>query len=301
MKSKSILGVLLVAVTVLGAVMAAQGAGFKFKYKDINVAGAAETDTYANNKNAQITGDYLDSSGIIHGVIIRGKTATTIDNPKGSSTIGQGINGKGDVVGYYTNTKTGIITGFLYTGGKFSDVAPKGSLETEASGINNKGDIVGLYLDSNGVQHGFLWNGKKFKDIDPKGSQATTAWGVNNAGLITVFMIDSNGAYESFSTADKGKTFTKIKDPKEDSTIGTVCHTPNTAGDIVGTYFDSSQIAHGFLLSGGKYYNFNDPKAPSGGPGTRGDGLSDNEIIVGRYGEGNGNGGYGFEAVAKPK
>jgi len=296
---KSFLSVLLVTVAILGATTAAQGAGFKFKFKDVNAPGANETDTYAINNKKQITGDYLDTTGTIHGMILKGKTLTTIDDPNGTGTVGQGINSKGVVVGYYTSS-TGTITGFQYSGGTFTDIAPAGALETEASGIDTKGHIVGLYVDSADAQHGFFYNGKTFKNIDVTGAEATVAWGINDAGLITVYSVDTNGDYDSWTTTNKGKTYKKIADKKA-GPLGTVVHTPNTNGDIVGTYFDSTPIAHGFLISGGKYYNFNDPKAPAGGPGTRGDGLNDNELIVGRYGAGNGNGGYGFQATATPK
>ena len=47
---------------------------------------------------------------------------------------------------------------------------------------------------------------------------------------------------------------------------------PKNTGTIVGTYFDSSNGVHGWLLYEGKYYNFDDPKANNS---TRADGLND--------------------------
>jgi hypothetical protein len=288
-------------LAILGAATAAQAAGYKFKFHDTKAPGANETDAYAVNNSGKIAGDYLDSANAIHGMILKGKTLTTIDDPNGSSTIGQGINSKGVVVGYYTNTKTGIITGFKYSKGTFTDIAPKGAIETEASGVDTKGHVVGVYVDSAGVTHGFYLSGKKFKKLDISGAQANYGWGINDSGLITGYQITSAGGYEGWTTSDLGKTYTNVNDPNAGST-GTVCHTPDTNGDVVGTYFDSTPIAHGFLLIGGNFYNFDDPKAPQGGPGTRGDGLNDKSNIVGRYGAGpnGGNGGYGFEATYSP-
>jgi probable HAF family extracellular repeat protein len=47
------------------------------------------------------------------------------------------------------------------------------------------------------------------------------------------------------------------------ATFGTRAFGINDMGQIVGTYNDDSGI-HGFLLSGGTYFNFDDPSATDG-------------------------------------
>jgi len=292
---KYVLSVLIVTLAVLVVAITAYAASYKFKFHDVTVTGANETDTYGINNSLQIAGDYLDTAGVIHGVIIKGKKATTIDDPSGTNTVAQGINSKGVAVGYYINTKTGVITGFKYSAGKFTDIAPKGAIETEASGINTAGDVVGFYIDSADVYHGFYLKGKKFTNLNISGAEEVVAWGINDSGLISGYQITSAGDYAGWTTTNLGKTYTSVSDP-DAGTVGTVCHTPDTNGDVVGTYFDSASLAHGFLLTGGTFYNFNDPKATTSA-GTRGDGINDKSNIVGRYGAGNGNGGYGYEAT----
>ena len=298
--SKSIVGPLVLGLAFIAVSTAAVAPALKFTFKDVNAPGAVETDTYANNNAGVITGDYLDSGGNIHGMILKGKKLTTIDDPKGNTTQGYGINNKGAVAGWYVSSTTGNPQAFVYAKGKFTDIKIKNMIYDEASGINDNGDIVGFYLDSAGAQHGFVKVGTKVTKLDPPGTTATTGWGINNAGLVTLFIIDSTGSYASFTTKNKGKTYKKFADPMAGS-VGTAVHTPNNKGDIVGTYFDTNSIAQGTLLHGGKYYEFHDPKAPQGGPGTRGDGLNDTLMITGRYGAGpsGGNGGYGFRAQAK--
>jgi len=60
------------------------------------VAGVLETDSYAVNNKGVITGDYVDSSAVQHGMILAGKTLTSFDGPPGSSLIAAyGINSVG--------------------------------------------------------------------------------------------------------------------------------------------------------------------------------------------------------------
>lgn len=286
--SKYILG-LFVLVLVYAMVGTAAAPPLKFTFKDVKAKGATETDTYGVNASNTITGDYLDSSSVMHGMILKGTKLTTIDDKNGSGTAGFGINSAGLVVGWYTNS-SGTITGFGYNKGKFSDIAPKGALETEATGVNDKGDVVGLYIDSAGAQHGFLLHAKKYTKFDaPKAYNTTAGWGIDNKGEITLYAFDSGGLYHSFL-----KTGTKFKELIAESGQQTIVHTPNNKGDIVGTVFDTTG-AHGFLLHKGAYSIFDDPSANNS---TRGDGLSDNLLIVGRYTPSAG-GNFGFEATAK--
>ena len=56
-------------------------------------------------------------------------------------------------------------------------------------------------------------------------------------------------------------TYTTLDDPNVANS--TRAFGINDMGQIVGTYNDDSGI-HGFLLSGGTYFNFNDPSATDG-------------------------------------
>lgn len=287
---KSVIPLLVLGLTLIALSTAAIAPALKFTFKDINAPGATETDTYAINDNGFITGDWVDTSGVIHGMILKGTSLKTIDDPNGTSTQGFGINIKKQVAGWYLNS-AGLPQAFKYAGGKFSDIKIKGMQYDEATGINDTGSIVGLYVDSAGVQHGFLKVGAKVTTLDPPGSAATTGWGINNAGLITIYEINSSGTYSSFTTKNNGKTYQAFNDPKS-AGLGTVIHTPANDGDIVGTYFDSSNGAHGTLFHAKKYNEFDDSKASNS---TRGDGINANNMIVGRYTPSTG-GNFGFSA-----
>ena len=53
------------------------------------------------NDAGQIVGDYLDSSGTMHGFLYSAGIYTTLDDPLGIRTVASGINDAGQIVGYY--------------------------------------------------------------------------------------------------------------------------------------------------------------------------------------------------------
>ena len=296
---KSILGVSLVLMFVAVGIAAAPPLTFTFSDVHANKT-ATETDTFGVNNAGIIAGDYVDSAGVQHGMILAGKKLTSVDHANCVNTGGfsagaiafYGVNSAGAAAGWCASTKTGLDLGFVYSGGKFTNIKFPKSTSTQAIGINDNGVVVGLYLDSSGVQHGFVKKGSKYTSIDISGDTSTEAWGVNNAGQIAVFAISSAGGYDSFIY--NGKKFKKVSDPNA-GTTGTIIRSVNNKGDAAGAYFDSNSEEVGFLLHGGKYYDVKDPKASNN---TRPDGVNDKLEIVGRYTPTDGSN-VGFKAVTK--
>ena len=298
---KTVIGVFLLVLCVSVGIAAAPTLTFTFR-DVLATPTAQETDTYGiNNKNA-IADDYVDSAGVQHAMILGGTNAfiradrpDCVSTPSATSISFYGINSAGVAAGWCTNT-SGVEIGFTYARGTFTDIHIPGATLTNAIGINDTGAVVGTYIDSSGIQHGFLLVGSTLTRLDPPGvTSSATAWGINNAGVITVYGANSSGNYLSFTTADRGTTYTPFHTPGEGS-IGTAIHEINNNGDIVATYFDSSSNRHGVLFHAGQYYSFDDP---NGVGSTRGVGLNDNLVMVGRYGSG-AYGGVGFAAVTHP-
>jgi hypothetical protein len=295
---RSMLGVLLVLTF---AIAVAAAPTLTFKYSNVvAVKGATETDSYSVNNAGVIAGDYVDSAGVQHAMILDGKKLTSVDNSTCEVETGAdgiafyGINSAGTAVGWCLNSKTSLEEGFTYSKGKFTTVAFPKSNGTEATGINDSGEVVGLYLDSANAQHGFVKKGSKYTSIDVTGDTSADAYGINNAGDIAVYALDSSGDYQSFIY--NGKTFKKVGYPTAGA-LGSVAHKPNDKGDVVGTYYDTADDVHGFLLHGGKYYALNDPTGCK--CDTRGDGVNDTLEIVGRYSTTLGGASIGFKATTK--
>ena len=296
---KSILGAFVVLMFVAVGIAAAPPLTFTFSDVHANKT-AQETDSFAINDAGAIAGDYVDSAGVQHGMILAGKKLTTI-NHKNCVTSGgfnagaiafYGINNKGAAAGWCADTTSGLDIGFVWAKGKFTAIKFPKAISTQAEGINDNGDVVGLYIDSAGSQHGYVKKGSKYTSIDVKGDTSSEAWGINNSGQIAVFAINSAGGFDSFLY--NGKTFKKVSDPKA-GTTGTILRIVNNKGDLAGAYFDSNGFEVGFLRHAGKYYDVKDPKADNN---TRPDGLNTKLVIVGRYTPSDGSN-VGFKAVTK--
>src|SRR5580692_529371 len=289
-----IFGIALALTFVAVGMAAAPSLTFTFS-NVVALKSATETDSYAVNNAGTIAGDYIDSKGVQHAMILAGTKLTTVNNSAcGAGIAFYGINSADVAVGWCTSSKTGLDISFTYSKGKFTTVAFPKSNGTEATGINDSGEVVGLYLDSASAQHGFLKKGSKSTTIDVTGDTSADAYGINNAGDIAVYAINSAGDYDSFIY--NGKKFKAVGYPKA-GTLGSVVHATNNKGSVTGTYYDSADDVHGWLLDGGKYYTLNDPKGCK--CDTRADGINDSTEIVGRYSTTLGGDSIGYKAVLK--
>src|SRR6516164_6239945 len=73
---------------------------------------------------------------------------TSFDVPGWSSTVGQGVNHTGAIVGY-TDSGTGVSKGFIMSAGTITQLNVPGALDTVAIAINDAGGVVGWYIDKN--------------------------------------------------------------------------------------------------------------------------------------------------------
>src|SRR3984957_6023073 len=96
----------------------------------------------------------------------------TFNVPGGGGTQSWGINGAGDVVGYFSTANGNL--GFEYnpTNQTFTTLTgPAGASDIRAFGINDSGAIVGDYRDSSNNAHGFLYSNGTYTTINGPGAQ----------------------------------------------------------------------------------------------------------------------------------
>ena len=116
----------------------------------------------------------------------------------GPSLTAAAINNRGDVAGFYTNSR-GVTVAFLKYGyGRFLTLAVRGASMTQAFGVNDRDEVVGSYTvgtGNNAVMHGFTWRpGHGFTTVDdPHGIGTTIINGVNDRGDLVGFYTDSAG------------------------------------------------------------------------------------------------------------
>src|SRR5215469_8831745 len=130
---------------------------------------------------------------------------------------------------------------------------------TVASSINSAGVIAGLYVDQGVVFHGFVRaSDGTFTTFDVLGAgtgpgQGTQPNNINARGVIAGVYIDSGNVNHGFvGTPDPGGTITPFDAPGAGTgpgqgTFVTAVDGLNEAGATVGYYFDSNNVAHGFV------------------------------------------------------
>lgn len=243
---------------------------------------------------------------------------TTIINPDGpNNTQAFGVNGLGQIVGFYAGNSG--PHGFLRdaAGGSTIIDPPNGAAFITPQGINVAGQIVGSSVGGTG-QHGFLRNPTgSFTIIDDPNATIiprfgpntnTSARGINAAGQIVGGYLDASGSHGF--VRDAAGSFTTIDDPKATNDTGASGNLPGTgatsindAGQIVGTYNDTSGT-HGFLRDVvGNFISLDDPNATLS---TAPSGINAACQIVGNYRDASGDHGFlrdaagGFTTIDPP-
>jgi len=153
------------------------------------------------NKKGIFTGSYENASGVIIGYTgkkAQYKKAFTLPGITTTGIAGRGMDDKGDIVGWYTNS-SGIEHGFLLSGKKATTIDNPGGT-TNLEGINNNGEISGLYTDTSGNRHGFVYEikTKKFTDLTVPGSTYVEVWGLNDNGVVAIDGENSSGEFVGY-------------------------------------------------------------------------------------------------------
>ena len=222
-----------------------------YQFRSVDYPGAASSFLQDYNEKVAV-GDCECTNGEL-GFYFDGTAYHSLKVPHATSSIIDGINSSGQMVGEYYNS-AGQLRGFFYTGTKFVTLNFPHSHGTYATGINDSGLIVGGYFDSNNDEHGFLYKAGVFSRINFPGGTQTTPWGINSTGEI-VGSYDVSGGGNGF-LLEKG-VYYPIAFPLAESTGANGI---NDAGAIAGYYNDTTG-QHGFIYSGGAFTQVDVPGA----------------------------------------
>jgi hypothetical protein len=206
---------------------------------------------------------------------------TTFDYPgTGNSTLPQGINERGDIVGIYIDSNA-VNRGFVrFADGTFSApiVEPKTIGFTQARGINSSGTVCGDYFGSDLNLHGFFLANGTFTEYDVPGASNTLVQGINDpADFAGPFGDSFNGPFQAFVSV--GGNITSFSVPGAISTLAFQLNNSNQL--LVGYYIDSSGILHGYFRDANGALHF--PIDPPGSTQTVLFGPNDRNWVVGRY------------------
>jgi probable HAF family extracellular repeat protein len=227
------------------------------------------TQPTAINASGQIVGLIATGHAFIGPFLYSGGTYTAL-HEFGIDSFPVGINNAGQIVGSFFDFASSSQAGFLFSGGAYTtlqdplaavattpiNVGLKGTVATD---INNVGQIVGYYFDSSSDAHGFVLNNGTYTTVDDPLGTDTFITGENDNGQIVGYYdnVSANVSGNEHGFIYSGGTFTTIDNPSgmqatlSGATGGTELNGINNAGDIVGTYFDSAGLPHGFIASTG--------------------------------------------------
>jgi hypothetical protein len=176
-------------------------------------------------------GQYQATDGGLHGLVVSGSNAVTVDYPGANSTGLTGINYRGTIVGGSSEgafkLKDGVFTSVQYPSSS--------AYQTSANSISDKGVIVGSYQDIDSDQrHGFVLANGVYKTLDnPKGNgnkSGTSLIDVNGSGVIVGWYYVGPGIGHSFIYVNG--VFKEIAPPNTNYTLVTGI---NGYGVVTGT------------------------------------------------------------------
>jgi probable HAF family extracellular repeat protein len=236
----------------------------QYKFTTVDFPGAPQTNLFAVNDEGQYVGALIDNDANMtnHAIFFDGKTLRLLD-PNGvigaNFSFALSLNLRGDIVGGYIDGSN-VAHGFLYNGGKVTTIDFPGASGTFAFGINDKREIIGVYNDAAQHQHAFLLRKGVFTNIDLPGGVLTVPFSINDWSAIAgQFQDGSKAPGHGYLQLDNGK-FTTFDAPgaPPDSTFFISI---NNFNRILGTWIDTSNVNHNFVLSDGRLRNFDLPKS----------------------------------------
>jgi hypothetical protein len=172
--------------------------GIWASYKDPHTHGSYNITELLGLSDAGLAVELIGTTGQFHGIF----------PPGAVSAVAAGINGKGDIVGYFTKAQ-GATESFLLKGGVYTEFVYKGAAATEARSINWEDEIAGDYVDSAGGVHGFVLD-----DLlgtpqwtapidDPRGEGQTAVMGIENHHHLVGYYTDGAGNTNGFLASPK--------------------------------------------------------------------------------------------------
>jgi hypothetical protein len=181
-----------------------QWKGIFTSYKDPHTGMGTVNQLLGLNDAGLAVGFYTSAKGVNHGYELNQATGqfTPIVPPGGTNVTASGINGLGDITGFFTQA-SGNVVGFLLKGNTFTNLSFPGSKMTTPFGINKLDQIVGSYVDNTDALHGFLLSNplgsQKWLTVDdPNGIGATVVNGLNNKDHLVGFYLDTAGNTNGF-------------------------------------------------------------------------------------------------------
>ena len=270
------------AVCTIALAFATASIAWAQTYTTVDYPGADDTSLNGGpNAEGVAVGSY-DAPGIAHGGFTYRRGVFTPVNVPWAGPLGTvpWWPNQDTLVGFYYDQK-GAQHGFTLHNGRYTTVDFPGVAGTELTGINPEGDMAGQYcrdVDCNDFHSLIRTRTGQFIGFDPPGAKLSYGATINAAGAMVGTSFTDSPPTDDGSHCYllyRGR-FTTIDFP---GAIGTGCGANNAEGDIVGNYFDASDVSHAFLLRNGVFTSFDFPGASA----TYAEGINSEGTIIGSY------------------
>lgn len=306
MLQKLMLASLIGSALFLGTASAAEPA---FNFIRVDYPGAKDTLAEGITPGGEIPGMYTDTSGGVHGFLLRQGVFTSIDYPGAMYTDVRAVSPAGDIVGNYIMPGENPpfvfipgavplnVHGFVLTrDGTFLPLAYPGHPNMITQRILPDGSVMGCIHDHDYMasMRGFLWNRGVWTALDGSLDGLNVPDSMNNgatpdlgqiAGLFTDLKTNKHHGF-----VIQNSTFNVFDYPGSSSTRA---WDMNPGGAIVGDYSDATG-SHGFLFERGSFTSLTFPGATA----TYTRGINPGGAIVGWYQDAAGT--HGFLAIRMP-
>jgi hypothetical protein len=165
------------------------------KFSTIDYPNAQFTVAFGIGASGEIVGIWGDSTGAVHGFLLKGETFTLFDVPGATGSLPTMISAGRLVGGYFSSTGT---HGFSLARGVLQTIDCPGSTFTFLSGLDPQGQMVGGYGTADGNGHGALVIGKNCIGVDVPGGTNTYANGLDPQGDIVGRYTGTDGIVHGF-------------------------------------------------------------------------------------------------------
>ena len=182
----------------------------------------------------------------------------TLGYPISTMTVAQGINSRGDIVGFFNDPITRMVRGWLLSKhGTWSAIDVEGATATFVRSINSHGTMLGQ-CTMQGINRSFVrdTNGTVTQHMFP-GSHMTIPGAINDKEDVVGFYAMGSPAITRGYLLSDGE-FSTIHVPGYTATTALGI---NERGDIVGRTTDAAGVNHGYILRNGEYHVLDVPGA----------------------------------------
>ena len=192
----------------------------------------------------------------------------------GSSSVANGVNASGQVVGLSYLMGDAVFHGFLFDNGKMTDLGSRADLFSVAYSINTLGQVAGYAETPDGANRATIYDHGTTTVLGTLGGPFSAAQGINDSGQVAGISAPKSGsAFDAFL-----ETGGALKNLGNLGGIYSYGLGINSAGEVVG-YADSpaDSIKHVILYKGGSLSDL----GTLSGRSTSAQAINDSEQIVG--------------------